>query len=401
MKKILLTFTLIYSLNISSQIKFEKGYFIKDDNIKIECLIKNKDWLNIPNEIEYKITDSSGTLKISASDLKAFQIYDTRHYYKKFTFTVDENYKEESENIKSHNTLLRVLVEGSVGLYEYNRNIFLYEKENLMKQLVYKKYESKNRIQEDFAFRKEIFDNLKCDKNKINIRQLKYERKELVNYIKKHLECQNLDYMYFENDKTKSKFNFKVTTGLNFNNIEHKIFFDNWRGRPLYYKSSSINAFFGFETEFLLPFNHNKWSVFLAPNYQQQNNEASERRTDIYGGYNGTIEIKDNYAYIELPVGIRKYFYINDKSRIYVDGSYSFIAYIKKTNDRTFYSDINYSSPLIVSKNAEESIPMALRFGIGYSYNDKYYFSLNYTPIKTLSLSEMNAISILASYKLF
>ena len=35
------------------QIKYEKGYFINNENKKIECLIKNKDWKNNPSEFSY------------------------------------------------------------------------------------------------------------------------------------------------------------------------------------------------------------------------------------------------------------------------------------------------------------------------------------------------------------
>ena len=402
MKKLLLLITLIYGANIVSQTKFEKGYFVKNDNTKIECLIKNNDWLYIPNGIEYKLNDGTTVEKITTDEIKSFQIYDTEHYYQKKTFTIDENTDHKTEKITTLTKLLRVVIEGNVNLYEYNRNIFLYEKDNIIKQLVYKKFRNDDKImQEDFSFRKEIYNNLNCKENKIDIRKLNYIRKELIQYISSYNKCQNSDYVYYGNNQTKLKFNFKILAGADFYNLKSKMTFVSWEDRPLTYKSSSVNVIFGFETELMLPFNHNKWSIFLAPNFQSQKQEVSERRTSLYGGYNGSIEMKDDYSYVELPIGIRRYFYINDKSKVFLDGAYSFIVYINKTNDRTFTPDVDYGIPLMVSKNPQESTPMSVRVGLGYNYDDKYYFSLNYTPIKTLSQSEINSFSILASYKLF
>lgn len=41
--------------NIFAQTKFEKGYFITTKGNRVDCLIKNEDWLNIPSKIDYKL----------------------------------------------------------------------------------------------------------------------------------------------------------------------------------------------------------------------------------------------------------------------------------------------------------------------------------------------------------
>ncbi|WP_396210438.1 hypothetical protein [Flavobacterium sp.] len=401
MRCFMLLFTLVYSVNISSQINFEKGYFITNENIKTECFIKNYDWINAPKEIEYKLNDTAIVEKITSNEIKSFQIYNSEHYFLKKTFTIDENTNQKSEKIITITKLLRVVIEGNVNLYAYNSNIFLYEKDNIIKQLIYKKFQNDNKMEEDFTFRKEIYTNLSCNENKIDIRKLNYRRQELIEYISNYNKCKNSDYVYYGTNQTKFKFNFKILAGVNFYSMESKLTFVSREDRPLNNKSSSVNAIFGFETELLLPFNHNKWSVFLAPNYQIQNQELSEMKTNLYGGYNGIVEMKDDYSYIELPIGIRKYFYLNNKSKISIDMAYGFIAYLRKTNDRAFDPELEYATPLIVSENTKDSTPMFIRVGLGYNYNDRYCFSLNYTPIKTLSQSEINSFSILASYKLF
>ena len=42
----------LFTINLFAQVKFEKGYFIDSQNKKVECLIKNKDWIGSPSEIE-------------------------------------------------------------------------------------------------------------------------------------------------------------------------------------------------------------------------------------------------------------------------------------------------------------------------------------------------------------
>ena len=46
MKLQLTTLLLLISIFTYSQTKFQKGYFIKTNGDKVECLIKNEDWKN-------------------------------------------------------------------------------------------------------------------------------------------------------------------------------------------------------------------------------------------------------------------------------------------------------------------------------------------------------------------
>ena len=57
--KLLFLFTTIFTFNCYSQISFENGYFIDNNNQKINCLIKNLDWEKNPTEFKYKLSESS------------------------------------------------------------------------------------------------------------------------------------------------------------------------------------------------------------------------------------------------------------------------------------------------------------------------------------------------------
>ncbi len=149
----------------------------------------------------------------------------------------------------------------------------------------------------------------------------------------------------------------------------------------------------GIELEALLPFNKNKWALFTAPTYQQLKfNESQGIKPS------GTAHIKGKYTFIDLPIGIRHYFYLNEKSKLFIDGAFSAIIFIKK--DESKRVEATYNHNFIKYESNSESLS-AIRLGLGYKFDDKYALSFNYYPKKQLSQTETNTFAILASYKLF
>lgn len=66
----------------------------------------------------------------------------------------------------------------------------------------------------------------------------------------------------------------------------------------------------GLETEMVMPFYKGKFSIVLEPNY-----ESFEMNME-----HGISKIK--YSYIEFPIGLRYYFYLNSNSKLYLNGFY-------------------------------------------------------------------------------
>ncbi|NQX83980.1 MAG: class I tRNA ligase family protein [Mycoplasmataceae bacterium] len=48
---------IVFSLAGNAKIKFEQGYFINNQGVKIECLIKNTDWRNNPSNFLHKLSE--------------------------------------------------------------------------------------------------------------------------------------------------------------------------------------------------------------------------------------------------------------------------------------------------------------------------------------------------------
>jgi len=124
---------------------------------------------------------------------------------------------------------------------------------------------------------------------------------------------------------------------------------------------NEISFGFGIEVEHILPFNKNKWGVFVEPTYQSY---KSEKTTEV--GYyltGGKLISEVKYNYIEIPIGLRHYFFLNNNSKIFINASYV-VSFNKKSSiqfkrvDNSSLNSPEFKSPL-----------NNLAFGIGYNLN--------------------------------
>jgi len=148
-----LLFLFIFSITGFAQINLEKGYFINNQGVKTECLIKNNDWRNNPVKFEYKIKEED------KSNIKTVELIKEFSVVGKFKFirvTVDidrsSSYIEDLSDkrqpqFKSEVFFLKELVSGEASLYQYVDNgliRYFYSTNNSnIKQLVYKEYVDK------------------------------------------------------------------------------------------------------------------------------------------------------------------------------------------------------------------------------------------------------------------
>ena len=63
-----------------SQEVFKKGYFINNSNQKIECLIKNIEFVNTPTKFKYKLSQNGTIQKATIQNVKEFGIYNVYKY---------------------------------------------------------------------------------------------------------------------------------------------------------------------------------------------------------------------------------------------------------------------------------------------------------------------------------
>ena len=165
MKKQLLILTVLLSLITNAQIIFEKGYYITNDDKKIDCFIKNNDWKYNPSEFDYQLYLGAEIKKASIENVKEFGIDGYSKYIRAKVKTDRSSQKlkqltyEKNPTLKEEILFLKPLIEGSHSLYEYEDPIsqtYFYAKEDgIIETLIYKKYlRSKFEIAENIQFKR-------------------------------------------------------------------------------------------------------------------------------------------------------------------------------------------------------------------------------------------------------
>ncbi len=402
MKKLFLLLIVSITLNCYSQISFESGYFIDNNNKKTVCLIKNLDWNNNPSKFEYKLSENSKPEKITINKVKEFGI-DNASKYIRSTILIDRS--SESLNQMSFDKepkfneevlLLKVLIEGKANLFLYQEGglkRFFYNIDNSnIKQLIYKSYKTvDDRIGKNNTFKNQLWNELKCTTFDIGkLKNLKYQKKELTDFFIDYNECVNQQYTNYNNNNSKIDFfNITIRPGINSSNLsvknneflsEFQADFDN-----------ELTFRLGVEAEFILPFNKNKWAVMIEPTYQYY-----KSKTKV-----STQNIEVDYKSIELPIGFRHYFFLNKNSKLFINAS--FVIDISLDSEFTFDSEEDLDLEGILKVESTNN----LAFGFGYKHNDKYSLELRYQTSRNILNnyvyfdSDYNTFSIIFGYSIF
>ena len=317
MKKLILLFT-FFTFPIFAQINFEKGYIINNNNVKTDCFIRNVGWQKNPIEIEYKNNENEEPKKITILEIKEFNIGDSYRYIRfktnidRSSSDINELSSQKSPIWQEETLLLKLLVKGKINLYQYEENnLVRYFISNgnheTAEQLVYKEYYTEfKQIAVNNYFKQQLSNTLKSDILEMkDFEKLLYKKKELTNFILKYNETTNNELINYEKKQNQGKINFKVIAGINatFNNLNNSV--SNFN-----YTLKTVPVFrIGFESEYILPFNQQKWSLFIDPNFQSNN--ASEKTKN-----NQLVETKNNS--IEIPFGFRHYIFLPNASKIFI-----------------------------------------------------------------------------------
>mgnify|MGYP003606653309 CR=1 FL=1 len=397
MKKVILLFIFI-SLPVFSQINFETGYFIDNNGIKTNCLIRNLDWVNNPSQIEYKINNNEKSKFYTVSDIKEFAV-ENNCIYKRFNVKIDKtsgniNLLGNDRNpIWSDDTVfLKSIVEGEINLYEYidsNKVVFFISSGNheSVEQLVYKEYYKENsQIGKNYLFRQQLFNSIKSNNLDIeDFKKINYTKSDIINLLLKYSPNNDLKTKKIEFSKKSIAINFKIISGINFTNFS--IIYS--PSQKYSFDTQSILTV-GFEFECVLPIKKNKWTFFINPNYQSYQAKVVINKDEGYSFY--PKEYSLNNRFIEIPVGIRHYLFLKNDTKLFFNAGLTF----------------NYSfNSTLTTQNDEFSIYANSynRFiGMGLNIN-KYSFEIRYNSDKDLlrefifESSKYTSTSILLGYK--
>ncbi|MDC1162259.1 outer membrane beta-barrel protein [Tenacibaculum sp.] len=395
MKRYLLSLAMfIATVNSYAQIDFEKGYFINNSNEKITCLIKNIDWKDNPTSFNYKLSDTAKEGTNTINLVKEFGIYGHSKYIKA-TIDIDRSSsnlnnlsKQRRPVFQKEKLFLKVLVEGKANLFSYNQNslhrYFFSNQNNEITQLVFKKYRTENSFDAIYneRYKQQLWSSLKCDQISLkDTKKLKYKKKSLIDFFLKYNQCQKTDIVdYTKNSSNRKAFNLTIKSGVNISSLEIDRLHNSSETTAFKFDSKTTLKI-GLEAEYILPYNKNKWSIIAEPSYEYFKGEATVLTPNVVGG---SLSTSINYKSFQIPVGIRHYFHLSQKSQIFTNVSYvldfpnqSLINFLRADNS-------NYRKLEITS------LDTSILFAIGYKFNNKYLVEIKYRSGGNILNSHLN-----------
>lgn len=414
MKNAFSVFAFLSITSIYAQVKYEKGYVINNDNVKTEVLIKNKGWVSNPDKFSYKKDDTSQESTGTTSDVKEFGIYSDAKYV---TYNGDIDYSsddianltnsKEPKLVKS-SVFLKEVTFGNKKLYAYKGYITRYfysDSDSVIQPLIYKKYfldSNKSLIATNDGYLnqlKTLFADDPTTVSKVNRTQYTISSLTRIfnDYNSKIAGNSGIqsDTVVFSKKK-ELKFNLNIRPGVNFYaplKLE-----ESFPSPEL--ASSKTNFRIGVEAELILPFNRNKWSVILEPTFSQYSNKKTTIRTND-NLYNITM---DKYSYISIPIGVRHYMFLSDKSKIFINASIN-VFNIRTSSPSAI--ELDYDGH--VFDKLELASTQSFRnssLGVGYTYNNKYSLEARFNNRsnildKDLPHADIKSFSLIFGYNIF
>ncbi|WP_299336073.1 hypothetical protein [uncultured Psychroserpens sp.] len=411
MKSNLLFFFLFFSFLSFAQLNYEPGYIIDNQNKRTEVYIKNVDWNNNPTEFKYRLSKASKeTLITDIENVKEFGIGD---YIKFERFSVDIDQSSSRANKLSitkepeylnQTVFLKQLIEGDADLFYFHDNdknrFFIRIGETDLQPLVYKKYLLTNKtLGTNSTYKKQIFDELKCESITLDqTRDLKYSKDDLKDIVSKYNMCSSSLNKVYENPNKKIDLNLSVKVG--YFNSSLDVVYDGGaiaadrQGGDLGSQSSYRIAA---ELEYMLSSKSKRWSVFIEPGFQSYESSVTIFYESVIEA-NRRQDISVDYKYIDVPIGLRHYFLLSEKSKIFVNAAYVIVF---DMSDKIEYSD----NPGIVDLDIRSS--PNLLFGIGYEFDNRFNIEARINTMRditndyTIVEGRFNSVGVVLGYKLF
>ena len=406
MKQILLLLFLTFHTILFAQIQYEKGYYLTNNGEKVEGYIENKDWKYTPESFSFKSSFNSKEKIISIKNSKLFA-FENSKVFEKFTVKIDTS-KTQLKNLNTDRNphynektvFLELLVEGDANLYSNNstnfkKKYFFKTSTNTITQLVFKEYIIKKSnngtpsVAKNNYFKQQILNNLKCeiiDLNRVN--SLSYKKKNLVRIFEDYNKCKDENYNpYYEDKKNSHNIALSIRPGLTYSSIDFT-YIDDLNAKF----DTEIGYRIGFELEYILPFNNNKWGIIIEPSYSQYDSRIFLKDSNDYTYIDNSQNIEITYNSLGLQAGLRYYFFINNKASIFINGT--FYQQFSASNSNL---EIQHSRNFSIYKSTNN-----LAAGVGFNFNRKIALEINYSNRELLNYSEISAkynqFSLILSY---
>ena len=389
---VLVIINVLFSYLAVGQSKFVEGYIVKNGSKEI-VFIKDLDWGNNPDTFSYKLDiNDEDVIVANTSLVEEFGVKDFFRFVSA-KVPIDQsssrlidmtNYPEP--DFKTESVFLQQIIDGEAKLYSYQSNRlkrFFFKKGNEdIKPLVYKKYKiNQSQVSENVEYKLKLSNELKCTGlDATDFRAISYDEKSLSRIVNKYNTCKNGNSVVYERIKNeKGYFNFALKVGLFSLGLDVK---EEGSGLAQDFRSVDMGTQTSFriaaEIEYLLPFNNNKWALFLEPGYQSFSATEDVIIDSQNQNLNQTLSV--NYNYIDVPFGLRHYMYLNDKNKLFISAGLSFTLDMSN-------SSFDYEGNLGVPDSKINS-SANLVFGFGYNFNQKVSIEARVNTARNITRDE-------------
>ncbi|NOU46536.1 MAG: hypothetical protein HOO86_05665 [Bacteroidales bacterium] len=392
------TFLVLFTETAFSQVTFRKGYFIDEQGVKTICLIKDTDKTQVPGNILFKMDEAGPIVERQTSTLREFGFEGLSRFIREKVM-IDRsssdlnNLSTDKNPIWSEEVLfLKVLVEGKASLFYYtdakNEHFFYSVDSSEIKQLVYKKYLVDQLIVGvNNTFRAQLMQTMHCDEiNKNELEQLQYQRKALERYFNNFNASNGQTSFQFKEDPERERFHLKLAPAMNQASFVIRELYDPY---TVFDYGQNTGFQLGVEAEYILPFNRNKWSLFIEPGFYSFHKEMPVK--------NGISRVRLNI--IEFPVGMRYYLFLNRNTKLYAN-----LLFIPGANihlNTAIETKYKYYSSIL---DVNELYNFGGGLGITYKKLNaefRYYTNRDFLQRDINYYTEYNRMAFILGYRLF
>jgi hypothetical protein len=369
MNRILLALLICIScLSGYAQVKYDSGYFIANDGRKTVCLIKNYDWKYNPTEFLYKQTENADAQQATIAGVREFGIFNFSRY-ERYDIDIDTSADQldgvttnAAPEFKRQTVFLKVLVQGKASLYtwwaENKIRYFIKTDTGSARQLIHKTYygnTEQTTLLENNLFRNQLVAALVApDLSQKDFADLGYNDKSLTRIFERYNKTQHAGTETFSRKSDEKKFNLNLRLGADLSNLTME---QSYNGDTKTNLGGKISVTAGLEAEFIMGFNRNKWALVAGSAYGSYKSNPGAT-----GAGTGA-----EYKMLESNLGVREYFFLDKKSKLFATGLCVLDAPIGSGDVYYGYNTFTYTGRL------------ALALSAGYKYANKCSIELKYT----------------------
>jgi hypothetical protein len=360
----------IFSVSAFAQIEFEEAYYITQDGVKKQGLIKNLGWKKNPNSFQFKSSENEVPKVVDITEAPLFEIIGQLKYVRA-EVPVDQSTDSRTQlgvsmvpEFETDTVFLKVVLEGVASLFELetevNKRFYFQINNGEIVPLEYKKFFiSSTEIRTNKTYQQQLANQLLCANTEvIDFEKIEYKKRALIAVFKSYHTCMNSEYIEYKGKKTK-RLNISIGPRVYISTLE----VTGSRERDFADFGSVTHFTFDIEVEAFLPFNNNQWSILFGVTPQRFSNTITNEF--------GTVSF--DHSSINVPVGVRFNKYLNPQSRWYLQSGLILTMFGE--------TDIQYD----YRNGANDTVSKpGFSFATGYIFKDMINVQLEIEPRRQL-----------------